>query len=263
MPRDCIFCAQKANSNEDAIPLWLSEMFRGPGTMEHQPGIDKPTRTYAVTQPKMPIKRVCKKCNNGWMSRLESRAKPIIMRLLEATPARKCTLDIHECRTLALWSAKTAMVHEAVNPPENWAFSELDRCLIYTKDQVPGSTDVWLAPCANFASTFGISRILSNEGSPDRVGITTLCYGCLAIQIRKMSVSTTIPGAKVTIGEQPGPWPEVLLAIWPPAASSFCWPTEKGLDGEKGLEALANRFSGPVPDPAESVAYTGQFTNEA
>lgn len=259
MTRDCIFCAQKADSIEDAIPLWLSARFKAPGTMEHQPGINKPTLTYPVTQPKITIKRVCKKCNNGWMSRLESRAKPVLTRILDE-PA--CTLDIHNSKTLALWSAKTSMMMEVVNPSENWAFSELDRCLIYTNDLVPASTDVWLATCANFPSSFGVSRFLSNEGSPDRVGITTLCFGCLAIQVRKMSIVTARPGASITIDERPGPWEQVLLGIWPPASSPVSWPAKMMLDGQYGLETFANRFSHPGPEQGAVETTTGQSSDE-
>lgn len=259
MPRDCIFCGKRANSVEDAIPLWLSERFEAPGTMEHQPGKNKPTLTYEVTKPKIPIKRVCKKCNNEWMSRLETRAKPVITRFLDQPT---CTLDIHDCKTLALWSVKTSMMLEVVNPPEDWAFSELDRCLLYTKDQVPESTDVWLATCANFPSTYGVSRILSNEGKPDRVGITTLCFGCLTIQVRKMSIVTARPGVKVIIDEQPGPWEQVLLRIWPSTSPPISWPAKTGLNGENGLVALANRFSREVPDQRTIETATDQPTND-
>ena len=44
--------------------------------MDLQLGEDNEVITYAVNQPEILIKKVCKKCNNEWMSRLESRARP-------------------------------------------------------------------------------------------------------------------------------------------------------------------------------------------
>jgi len=54
---------------------------------------------------------VCAECNNGWMSELESRAAPVIRKLL-AAPA-EATLAIDEASALALWAFKTAIVLNA------------------------------------------------------------------------------------------------------------------------------------------------------
>ena len=122
MARNCIFCGGKANSKEDAIPRWLAANYQSPAFMDLQLGDDKPVISYPVDQPELLIKKVCKKCNNEWMSRLEISAQPIIDRLREQP---SCELNDEECRILALWSCKTAMMFEASKPPEDWAFTQL------------------------------------------------------------------------------------------------------------------------------------------
>src|SRR5271157_1160905 len=103
--------------------------------MEAQPGIDAPLKTWRVDRPELRLRRVCTTCNNGWMSQLEGRAIPVITRLLDH-PA--CTLDIHDCKTLALWAVKTSMVLESINEPENWLYTDLERTLLSNKrDRIP------------------------------------------------------------------------------------------------------------------------------
>jgi hypothetical protein len=51
---------------------------------------------------------VCKQCNEGWMSDLESRIYPIIDKLTLGTNIR--TLSTGEFETMARWAAKTAIV---------------------------------------------------------------------------------------------------------------------------------------------------------
>ena len=52
-------------------------------------------------------KIVCAECNNGWMSRLEMAAAPLITPML--TGERRVTLNVDDHTTVALWVMKTAM----------------------------------------------------------------------------------------------------------------------------------------------------------
>jgi hypothetical protein len=55
------------------------------------------------------LKEICEDCNNGWMSRLEDSAKPVIVDLIR----KQRTLDSlaeEERRILAKWAGKTALV---------------------------------------------------------------------------------------------------------------------------------------------------------
>ncbi|MCD1643084.1 hypothetical protein [Aurantimonas coralicida] len=52
---------------------------------------------------------VCEQCNNGWMSRLEVRARPILTPLILG---EECVISTGDQVVIASWIAKTAMVGE-------------------------------------------------------------------------------------------------------------------------------------------------------
>src|SRR6266566_4678188 len=58
--------------------------------------------------------RICKTCNNGWMSQLEGDAKPILIRLLD-DPHELVRLTQPERNVVALWTVKTAAVLNRTN----------------------------------------------------------------------------------------------------------------------------------------------------
>ena len=84
--------------------------------------LDAPIRLYwalpdgSSTQVRVPIKldtfklnRVCESCNNGWMHRLETVTKPILLRLIRGT-GTLTALDEEERRIPAKWAGKTAII---------------------------------------------------------------------------------------------------------------------------------------------------------
>jgi len=245
MARTCIFCGATANSCEDAWPRWLTGRFIAPGSMEAQIGNDV-LKTWRTDRAEIRIRRVCNACNNGWMSRLEDRGKPVITRLLDQVT---CTLDVHDCQTLSLWAVKTSMVLESVNGPEHWLYTDLERTLMFKCGLMPPFTDVWIAQCVNFPSTYSISRILSTATRRDahcqaRAAVTTLAFGILAIQVLKVvPLNTMSPETKITVEERPGPWDRLALQVWPIQPEPVRWPASVGVLDEYGLETLAQRFS--------------------
>ena len=57
---------------------------------------------------------VCKKCNNGWMSRLEEEVDPIVGKLTKGTDFN--SLSLGEVETLARWTGKTSIVLGYLTP---------------------------------------------------------------------------------------------------------------------------------------------------
>lgn len=85
---------------------------------------------------------VCPRCNNGWMSRLETAVQPILRPLVLGKHAR---LTEDEITTLATWATKTALVYEPVHPAaEGTTASTDDRRWFAHQAPLPHS-GVWLA----------------------------------------------------------------------------------------------------------------------
>ena len=109
----CIFCGQQnPSSNEDALPLWIqraalerdptAEMFCEWGARRWQVRItDRKSNAIRVN-------RVCRPCNNGWMSALETQVRPFIEPAIFGE--RVVTRIPTQQRIIATWIAKTVVV---------------------------------------------------------------------------------------------------------------------------------------------------------
>ena len=82
--RTCMFCGNRGMSREDAWPLWLLKRVgaNGRGESVVERGRQEP-RSWRVARAGVRVRLVCGECNNGWMSDLETRVKPVIEPLLE------------------------------------------------------------------------------------------------------------------------------------------------------------------------------------
>jgi hypothetical protein len=75
--------------------------------------LEQPTRvhsTFSFVQG-----RICGDCNSGWMSRLETIAKPIVEPLVDERRSLE-SLNAFEAATLAKWAVKTAYMHTWASP---------------------------------------------------------------------------------------------------------------------------------------------------
>ncbi len=220
--------------------------------------LNAPLNTWRTDRPEVRIRRVCASCNNGWMSRLERRVMPLITRLLDE-PRSTSTLDIHDCRMLSLWAGKTSMVFESVNGPDHWLYSDLDRSLMAQRDLIPPLTDVWIAKCVGFPSTYSTGRNLSTAASPVgesqvRASVTTLAFSSLTIQVRRLVLSPAMdPMSKITVGQRLGPWERIVLQVWPLPAEPVHWPAAVGIAGIYGLGTLGDRFGPAMQDSPPTV----------
>lgn len=95
-------------SPEHIFPDWMGRMLPDHGTGTHE---RFSTRKETITWPGDPftqtVKCVCYPCNTGWMSDLETRAKPHLERPFMG---RSTTLFAESQRMLARWAVKTALM---------------------------------------------------------------------------------------------------------------------------------------------------------
>jgi hypothetical protein len=94
--------------------------------------------------------RVCKGCNNGWMSRLEQSAQPLLTQLADGSSV---TLDGDAQHVLALWLAKDAIVHEPLATPQHRISTPAQRSAV-ARGEVPDGWDVAIAGYEGTGPTF-------------------------------------------------------------------------------------------------------------
>lgn len=117
MERTCLACgdplAGGVATREHVLAQWLAECVELPDVSfnlyrHHEDGgSDELLRSHGLNN--LAIKRVCQRCNNGWMSRLEDRAKPLLLDLMTVR-RRLADLFVEERMIVAAWAAKTAFL---------------------------------------------------------------------------------------------------------------------------------------------------------
>lgn len=108
----CLFCSGTGKSREHVFSDWLSQMVPraqnekhnvfiagGGAPLSHSLGNGR-----SVTKK---IKAPCKKCNNEWMSTIETAAKPLLLSMMHDTPS---AFDRDQQRVIATWLTVKAMV---------------------------------------------------------------------------------------------------------------------------------------------------------
>lgn len=120
--RQCLFCGIETRlSAEHFYPKWyrdrvIEKKLRNKHFVSHSPSLleYKPGRMHRNGDPhSQSIRCVCKACNNGWMERLQTAAKPILQGLIDNTLTDFTPSDI---RVLSRWVAMTITVTEQDDP---------------------------------------------------------------------------------------------------------------------------------------------------
>jgi hypothetical protein len=119
--RTCLGCGIELTGEvatlEHALPQWLAKEIEMPGVRlrhflhDDRKSENTPLRSHLLNT--FGSKKVCRDCNNGWMSRLESEAKPLILGLMHQKTHLLGLTD--EARvTLSRWAVKTAFMISVV-----------------------------------------------------------------------------------------------------------------------------------------------------
>lgn len=114
--RLCVFCrapiTKQTVSREDTVPKWLQAEL-GIANERVEPTLTAPSgeqlkqRVHPVDQ--LLTGGVCRSCNNGWMSQLESAVMPILRPLIGSTRS-VASLTRAERHVLSRWAVKTAFM---------------------------------------------------------------------------------------------------------------------------------------------------------
>ncbi len=131
--RRCIFCGGAGMSKEHFWPTWASQIVSNPQSKSYVSELHKSTG-YPATPLHPPLQRkrngdlstlklrvVCRACNNGWMSRAEQSAKPLLLALIAATQGK---LEPNAQSAVAAWIAMKVIVAEHDQPATSFAWQK-------------------------------------------------------------------------------------------------------------------------------------------
>jgi hypothetical protein len=212
----CIFCTNPPDSKEDLFPRWILERVKTRELLSRKVGDGEPEITESQ---EVRIPCVCATCNNGWMSRLEMKCKPLIGSLLEDVAL---ALDVEQQKFLAEWALKMAMVNDAYEKHDRF-FTAAERHAFKNDNRaIPRGTGVW-------AARFD-GRTLSSIGSvlklglPDNGGLVdghlyTVTIGHLSLQVLSLHEKAGQGITRVNVAASPLRWDKILVPLWPPHAN--------------------------------------------
>ena len=237
--KKCIFCGDLVGSGEHILPDWLkhsktvdhtavnhtqSQTFIravpiAPDAAVITTDLDEQRHGGPPTKRKEPV--VCGPCNNGWMSKLENKTKPILLPIVDDEPRE---LDEDAQRTIARWADKMVMVFETTKPASAITTQE-DRVRVMNEAQPRPAlrTQVWIGRTEQSPQIIGprhsYVKVLCGTGETEnlRLDIVVVGYVCLVVT---GSVSRAYEAATVITDQLS----DRLVRIWPITHETVHWP---------------------------------------
>ncbi len=235
MARRCAFCGStKKIESEHVWPHWAANHFADEGTFTYYrqfigDGDEPETPSSWLQKPfEWQVKAVCKACNNGWMSDLETAAKDTLFGAAFSGTDRD--LSRAGQRTLAAWALKTAMMAEHTNVASRRAIPRGEYEHLWNQREPSTSTRIWLASYSGthavalalpFGTDLAINALPVRERGERNVWGSTILFGPVVFQILGSSVPNVLGlfNLNTPNTHQIGPYRQ-----------SFTWTPRPGLD---------------------------------
>jgi hypothetical protein len=240
MPRTCVFCGGSPTTNEHIWPDWARPILAEEGALDHHRLVqqdDHPDEAYSWKQPAyiMTTKVVCARCNNGCMSDLENRAKPLLGPMLFG---RGRALHREGQRTLAAWALKTAMMVEHTHGAKRQMIDRAEHEHLMAVGEPSERIRVWLTSYVGdvvaMAQTYGLDAHMELSPDPDRgrrdMWGATITFGAGVLQVFGTTLTALLDGVEVN--------GQGVHQIWP-YERSITWTPRPGFDNA-GLLAFAD-----------------------
>ena len=139
----CPFCGGPGSSPEHIFGDWLGREITKPVEAKHYryagprgKATEKMANGLALTGQ---VKAPCGPCNNGWMSVIENRVKPLLLSMMKGAPQN---LDPSQQKALAVWMCVKSMCWERQDEIEKKTIPERDYAFMYLNREPP----LWRLP---------------------------------------------------------------------------------------------------------------------
>lgn len=291
LPRRCPFCGTTTNLTKEHVwPQWLRDT---PGAMEllandhgeRTPNLRSVMTTddegryqseevrlghWALRLPNVTVD-VCKPCNTGWMSQLESCVAGLLKPLL--IDQRPITLGEDDQRLLATWAYKTFMTYALNYDPLSNPFRDHEYTAVANDSGIPPHIRIWISHVDSENAHVGLAlvtwatyRQFDPKHDPDNSALGMLATGGIVFLLAANPVPDLLytelmapPGAPQEVVEITNPSGPLTLhhpklgeefmdaiSAWLETPRSITLPSPDGLDAT-GLRTLQDSFLAGMP----------------
>jgi hypothetical protein len=196
------------------------------------------------------IRKVCKRCNTGWMHKLESTAKPILIPLMHAE--KRGTVTEAEQSVITKWLIKTMLAYDlAAKRIRAPFFTPDDRRMFAESLSVPADTEVYLA---QYRGSMGHVLTLESHTRPTQetlpqqyqdlvdmhVYTGTFVIKHIALQFFTFKRTKNVMGKRLNFIINPA-WDTAVFRLLP-SVSVVDWPPPTLLEDAQ-LKAFATRWA--------------------
>jgi hypothetical protein len=229
--RFCIFCGDTANSREHLLPEWLQNVLPSDeiGVVSRDVGGVK--TSWAKKRFSEKTRRVCSDCNEGWMSRLEGVAKPVLAPAIARS--QLCAFDLRAQWVAAQWATKTGYVFQTLG--REMLAPQSRPVLLRMNGKPPPEVSVFLGshyralrdPANSIYMQKPLELVLGDDDATTDFGyLAFLAVGGVSFLIVEHQIGRY---AELVLGEM---FQGLFTKIWPWSSRVVSWPPEMLMDQE-------------------------------
>jgi len=252
--RYCIFCGGAGLSKEHLYAKWLRDYIPRvqprhgiESTVYGAEGTTHETQWRDGDIHSRKVRRVCKACNNGWMSSLQTDVRPFLVPMLEGDAT---SLNRRAQKIIAAWASMAVMVGEHVID-DMAAVPQSDRDYLRQWQAAPPSWRIWIAnykPSNTLSHWTHNAMALADErdevefyaDAAPNTQTTAACFGKHLFVYAMSSSHPFIAGIIRRWGFDPTVRASIRQ-IFPAAAQVVRWPPGRVLTGREA-NRIGNEF---------------------
>jgi hypothetical protein len=244
--RQCLFCGSVGKLTEEHVfGDWLQKLgFTGPGLRELVEDADLKNRVLQEGHPfNKTLRIVCEDCNGGWMSKLETAAKSLLIQMFNTSG--KVRLDEDSQITLARWAFKTACVLSQLGSRKTFPLAHCRE--LFDSERPSAHSQVWIGSAPVKITERG--HHLAEWRYNPRIANLTYCNDtskvfCYSARFRLINVVFDafghVPEGEFHLDAELSPdLRRALIPVWPSEHSAIWWPPITNLDTIGGVQGLA------------------------
>jgi hypothetical protein len=228
----CIFCGNPADSKEDLFPRWILKRVNTRQPLRRQLG-DAPPELTEDQEVRLPC--VCQRCNNTWMSGMETTVKKFMGAMIEGL---YFSLDRQNQQNLAEWAVKCAMCNDTVDVHPRF-FTEAECYAFKRKRTIPARTLVFAAKFTGHSLDSNGADFTLIEPTTEELLVRGHVYnvmvGHVVLQVLSWHPEPQHIDKVIRMRAADGPWDKLTIQIWPIEKKSVSWPPPIPLSTAAGV----------------------------